>query len=445
MKGPGEGCAASVLVICVVLIVNCAARGEAPALAYDSSKTTMYLGQTIRGSAAGSAAELRKGLSAAIDEMLDGPWLPLYSDYSAGEAGGVGIAEWCFDRPGDYLLVLAQAEPYMDAQQRPKAAAFVRNLIKSSRPTRQVYITGREGKSRNVRKSPGYRAVSLPASESQRRNFESAYAIWTFAQAFDEWDEAKPMFEDLKELRAQLETRGDFAPSYKPEFAGGLTAADTKDPEYRFRVYQSLLSGFQDNYGYQGARAARARMEKDKPVFFYVKTLSALIGYHRLAEHFGDAGEARWAQKTFDGVAGMTLAQKSAPFLWSDPALCPEVGRLIRDAAGNWLQELGKTPNVGNLPATDWDGRIVPGKRDYQVMNPYTWYHAWGGQGEGVRPRTVMGAFLANACLFNATPEQIARTVDIPWCRADLYYAAKLIVAIQAAEKTPWTRLREGR
>jgi hypothetical protein len=249
------------------------------------------------------------------------------------------------------------------------------------------------------------------------------------------------MFEDLTKLRGELEKRGDFAPSYKAEAAGGLAEADLRNPEYRFRVYESLLSGFQDNYGYHGARGARARMEKDKPVFFYVKTLSALVGYHRLARHLGQDDEAKWAAKMVESVAGMAIGQKSAPYLWSDPALSPEVGRLIRDAAGPWLDELAKTSNVGNLPAMDWNGKVVPGKRDNLAMNPFTWYHAWGGQGEGVRPRTVMGAFLANAYLLGAPAARIIETLDVPWCKADLYYAAKLVV-IQTVEKAEWAAVK---
>ena len=68
--------------------------------------------------------------------------------------------------------------------------------------------------------------------------------------------------------------------------------ARPRDPEYRFTVFQSLLAGFQDNYGYRGAQEARQRMEKDKPVFLYVKQLSALLGYHRLARRFGEQDEA---------------------------------------------------------------------------------------------------------------------------------------------------------
>jgi hypothetical protein len=411
---------------------------DAPAFAYDRGKTPKYLGQTVQTAETGTAVELRKELAAAVDEILDGPWLPLYSDYSAAQAGGVAPAEWCFNRPGEYLRVLAQSAPYLSAAQRKKTQEFLNAMIRDCSPTRQVYWTTKEGKARNVRRTPAVQYPWLADADKQRLLFDEAYSVWACASAFGSWDDVRPLYEDLKKLRAQLESRGDFEPAYKPDCAGPLTTADAKNPEYRFRVYQALLAGYQDNYCYHGAAEARARMQKGKPVFFYVRTLSSLLGYYRLARRLGQDDEAAWARQTFEKVAAVTLGQKSAPFLWSDPHLCPEIGRLVRDAAGNWLEELARTPNVGNLPATDWGQKPVPGKRDYYVMNPHTWYHAWGGQGEGIRPRTVLGAFLAHAWLLGAPPEKVAATLDIPWCKADLYYAAKLVVAIQASEKAGW-------
>jgi hypothetical protein len=418
-----------------------ATAGEAPAFPYDASKTETYLGQTLIGSSNPSATDLRQQLSNVVDEILDGPWLPLCSDYSAGEAGGVGTAEWCFNRPGDCLTALSQAAPCLAPDQRTRAGAFLRELIRSCPPTRDVFLPARQGKPRNVRKAPPPAWPALAGPEAQRALFAEAYAVWACASAFDLWDDTRPLFEDLRRLRSQLGDRGDFAPAYKPEHAGPLTVALAQDPEYRFKVYQALLAGFQDNYWYRGAQEARQRVPKDRPVFFYVKQLSALLGYYRLARHFGDQAEAAWARDAFERVASLALTQRSAPFLWSDPSLCPEFSRLLRDAAGSWLDELSRTPNVGNLPAVDWDNKIVPSRRDYYAMNPFTWYHAWGGQGEGIRPRTVMGAFLVNALLFHPSAEDVARTLDVPWCKADLYYARKLVTTIQVTERARWVQV----
>ena len=427
----------------MVLMAGPAVAADAPAFPYDASKTASYLNETVAAGPAGSAAELRKEIGATVDEILDGPWAPLYSDYSAAQAGGVGPAEWSFVRPGEQLLALSQAAPYLSAEQKAKAKTQLQALIKAFPPSKQVYIAQKQGKPRTIRKAPPVSTPSGKTDQTQRELFGEAYSLWAFATAFDAWDDVKPCFDDIKALRAQLEQRGDLTPAYKPGEDGVLTAAGSADPEYRFVVYESMISGFQDNYGYGGAREAQRRMEKDKPVFFYVKNLSALIGYYRLASHFGDQAEMKWAQESFTRLAGVALSQKSAPFLWSDPYLVPELGRLFRDNAGKWLDELSKTANVGDLPASDWNNKLVAGKREKRVVNPYTWFQAWGGQGEGVRPRTVMGAFLVNAWLFNAPAEQVAQTRDIPWSKADLYYLRKLVVATQVAEKAGWAPIKQ--
>jgi hypothetical protein len=409
---------------------------ESPAFTYDPARAARYLDEPAAPAHAAQTDPVTlKELAEIVDEILDGPWLPLYSDYSAAQAGGVGPAEWAFTRPGEKFLALAQAAPYMNAAQKEKCAAQLREDLASASPTRKLFGDFDRGKPRNIRQAPAFKAPSIAADEKQRRLFTQSYAVWAYASAFDAWEQVRPCFADLKALRAQLEAHGDFVPAYQPGQDAILTKSLADNSEYRFTVYESLISGFQDNYGYHGARDARQRMQKGKPVFFYVENLAALIGYYRLAKHFGDDSERDWAQANFNRIASLTLAQKSAPYLWCDEYLVPETAKLLLDHAGQWLNELAKTSPVGNLPAVDWDNHLVPNRRDIRVINPHTWYHAWGGQGEGVRPRTVMAAFLVNATLFSAPKSRISETRDIPWCKADLYYLRKLTTELAAIEK----------
>jgi hypothetical protein len=407
---------------------------EPPAFTYDPSRAPRYLEEPTSLPSPQANPETLKELSAIVDEILDGPWLPLYSDYSATQAGGVGPAEWTFTRPGEKFLALAQTAPYMTAAQREKCARQLQDDLAAASPTHNVFGDFTRGNSRNIRQAPPFKAPFIAADETQRRLFTQSYAVWAYASAFDAWEQVRPCFADLKVLRLELEKRGDFAPAYQPGQDAILTKTLTDNLEYRFTVYESLISGYQDNYDYHGAREAKRRMQKGKPVFFYVENLSALIGYYRLAKHFNDDAERDWARANFDRIAALALSQKSAPYLWCDEYLVPETARLLRDHAGQWLDELAKTPAVGNLPAVDWDNNLVPNRRDNRVINPHTWYHAWGGQGEGLRPRTVMAAFLVNATLFNAPKARISQTRDIPWCKADLYYLRKLTTELAARE-----------
>jgi len=418
------------------LLALCVRAADGPAFKYDVGKTALYLAEakeTKDAKDSGAAAELRKELAAVVGEICDGPWAPLYSDYSAAQAGGVGPAEWAFTRPGDILLAVAEAAPYLNAGQQEKAKTLAADTLRDCSPTKRVYLdVSKGGKERNIRKAPKPVAPWLSKEDTERNLFSEAYCVWACARAFNLWDECRVCFEDLKKIREELDKRGDFAPVYRKGEDGSLTATLAADPAYRFRVYRALISGYQDNYWEHPAREAQARMEKGKPVFFYVRVLAALLGHYRLARHYGDEVEAKWAEETFSQVAALTLSQQAAPYLWSDHYLTPEVARLLRDHAGAWLDELKKTPSVGDQPAYDWGHKLVPGAVDKVAINPFTHLYAWGGQGEGIRPRTVLAAFLVNAWLFDAPPDQIAATRDIPWCKADLYYVRKLVAGIQS-------------
>jgi hypothetical protein len=435
-----EAVRAGLFAVALLALPSALRAEDAPAFRFDPARAFTYLSETLSPKPGKESAELRAELSALVDEILDGPWAPLYVDYSAKEAGGVGPAEWAFTRPGEQLLALAEAAPYLSGAQRKRAAARLAELVGKTPPTRKVTVDARAGKPRTIRKAPP--AYFPPPKDPDAELFADAYAVWAWAAAFDAWDAARPAFEDFKALRPKLSASGAFEPAYRPGEEGVLTAAVAADPVYRFAVLESLVSGLQDNYGYFGAREAAARMVKGKPVFPHARHLSALIGYHRLAKRFGDTAEADWAEAEFRKAAAATLHLRSAAFLWSDPYLVPEVARLLRDNAGAWLDELDRLPPVGMLPAKDWDNRPIAGRKDQRVINRHTWFHAWGGQGEGLRPRTVMGAFLVHARLFAATPERVAGTLDVPWCKADLYHLRKLVVALQAAEGAAWTAVR---
>jgi len=419
----------------LLLLAVAACAGEEPAFKYDAPKTPAYLAEPKETKPAGGAAELRQELAGVVAEILDGPWAPLCSDYSAAQAGGVGPGEWAFTRPGDLLLALAEAAPCLGSAQREKAKALVADTLKNASPTKRVHVdVSKGGKERNIRKVSTKPNLWLSKEDTERAIFPEAYSVWACAQAFDQWDDARVCFEDLKRIRAELEKRGEFAPVYKKEEDGVLTAALSADATYRFRVYRALIAGYQDNYWEHPAREAQERVEKGKPVFFYVRMLTGLIGHYRLAKHFTDDAEAKWAEETFNKVAAITLGQQAAPFVWSDHYLVPDVARLLRDHAGAWLDEVKKTPNVGDLPAYDWSHKLVPGGVEKLVINPFTHLYAWGGQGEGIRPRTVLAAFLVNAWLFNAPADIVAETRDIPWCKADLYHVRKLVAAIRAGD-----------
>jgi hypothetical protein len=423
----------NVLLLCVAF--QCAAQ-DVPALRLDRASVPSYMNEpSVKPSASAVPPALKEAISVQVEEILAGPWAPLCSDYSAHQANARAGYEWTFIRPGDEVLALAAAAPYLSPGQQDKAKARVATIFAGSRPSSQVFVDFSHGRPRNIRKPQPQPNLWLPDDRKQKLLFWAAYAVWSGADAFALWDEAKPCFEEFKALRRNLED--ELMPKYMAEADGALTAPILADPTFRLQVYESMLSGYLDHYHYWGRGEAERRMAKradnvfmydQSAVFFYVKWLRSLIGYCRLARHYGDLAEAQWAEGHFADIATMLLSDKSAPFLWCDDALTPEIARLLRDGAGAWLDELATTPNVGQVPAVDWSKNVVPGVVKQRVINPYTWFYAWGNHGEGVHPRTVFAAYLAHAWLLGASNEDLDTYLDIPWCQADLYHLRKLVV-----------------
>lgn len=155
-------------------------------------------------------------------------------------------------------------------------------------PTSRVYGDVKQGKPRTFLQAPACNIPWHKNEDAQRMLFPEAYAVWAYASAFDAWDLAKPAFDDLKILRQQIESRGEFEPVYAADANAELDASLAADPQYCFNVYEAMLTGYCDHYGAAVARAAKRRMEKGKPVVFYIQNLSGLVGYYRLASHFKD-------------------------------------------------------------------------------------------------------------------------------------------------------------
>jgi hypothetical protein len=195
------------LLIAFIASVCEAVSEESPAFPYDRARSTRYLeAPPAQPTVAGDAAT-QSELSALVDEFLDGPWLPLFTDYSAAQAGGRGPAEWAFTRPGEKFLALAQTAPFLTPAQKEKAAKQWADDFATASPTRKLFVDYRRGKPRNIRQAPKPQMGFVSAEETERRLFTEAYAVWAYAAAFDAWEQVRPSFADLKAIRLRLDER----------------------------------------------------------------------------------------------------------------------------------------------------------------------------------------------------------------------------------------------
>jgi hypothetical protein len=158
---------------------------------------------------------------------------------------------------------------------------------------------------------------------------------------------------------------------------------------------------------------------------------SVLIAYARLARRFGDAEAEKQA---VDAAVSLLRARVEAErtytkthfhqrlLLRTQPSrylfLSPELGHLVRDHTMDAATELYL--------------------RYIEHLRPM-WYLAWGPLSYDAwetsidRPNNSWAVFCARAMIFNDDSANLLRFLDIPWCKADLYYIQKLALAISQA------------
>ena len=118
------------------------------------------------------------------------------------------------------------------------------------------------------------------------------------------------------------------------------------------------------------------------------------------------------------------------------------VGRSI---FGRWRH---LTPEVGRLLQT----YAEPTQR--HLMDVYvdyhrpTWWLAWNVElmlrNESPFSLPTMSAeiFDARALVLREPQKKLARYLDLPWCRADLFYLQKLVACLEANGKLTWEDVR---
>ena len=77
-----------------------------------------------------------------------------------------------------------------------------------------------------------------------------------------------------------------------------------------------------------------------------------------------------------------------------------------------------------------------------------TWYLAWNvetmwrNECPFAFPTMAAEVFAARALILREPAEKLTRFLDIPWCKADLFYIQKLVFTIEAHGRITW---KDGR
>ncbi|MFP4056385.1 MAG: PQQ-binding-like beta-propeller repeat protein [Candidatus Brocadiia bacterium] len=340
-----------------------------------------------------SREALRRRLRELADQVLAERWAPLY--VQPGLAG----REFFFDHSGELFEALAWAFPHLSPEQQEKAKALLGEQWERHPPyTAQAWYPLDEGRRRERFAVP---EELLRRGRGPRHHpFANLYAVWLYARRCGEWERVLAAWKGIRAAAQDfLDSRWKLDPEKGHLFANRILASllafarmaeKVPDPAAAAAANPTLERTTEAYVAWWKASGQAAEL----PVFENIRQWDGFI-------HKGGA--------LFHKVSG----HRAKVALFRD--LSPEVAALAR----------ARAPEAIDAVWQAFDALCA------------TWYlageerQAHYGENFVDPPDFALGAFKALAWLRGAEPQALARRVDIPFCKADLAYLAKLAIALE--------------
>jgi hypothetical protein len=326
---------------------------------------------------------LRARLNAHVTELLEGaPWMPLHHTL------GISGYETYFDHPNEYFYALSIAVPFLQTNLAEKVKRWLDNIAVETPPFTKDGFDRRSGRARESYEVP---AELRRTGKGSASSLFGVYAWWSYC-----FYTSNKTWMELKKLPPLPES------------------------PYKFNL--------------QSANAGKDEAEKLNG------DLAGLIGFIRLARasHDPRAGEEarfrellelrinlervnpRILEKTFSASKNLHNYKVTR---YCD--LVPEVGAALHK----------------------WSGGCGPARLKAFREERNAWYLAFGDRmigGENyTTPLHFSRALFAGATFIEELPgEQLAQFVDVPWCKADLYFIEKCVDALWARAGRPWIEVK---
>jgi hypothetical protein len=332
--------------------------------------------RTAESTASPEASDLKTALASQVRELISQTWQPLIFPPGKHPREAYRI----FADPTETLVTLALAFPHIEGDLQREVRRYVEQLDLAGGSLGQRTVDPSAGATRSYYDIAPDKLFRL-MDDIGRCDVARLYPVWLWAHATGDWAAIDRNWDRFKSLVDQ--------PANKME--------------------EDCRNGY----------------------------IAGLIAYCRMARHVKDQEAVAKGLAVTRKALRERLSYESAHTRGGVISAVP----VIRSIFARWRH---LTPEVGRFLAH------YAGPTHKHLMSVYVDYHrptwalAWGvesmcrNESPFAFPTMSAEIFAARAWILEDPAGQLARYVDIPWCRADLFHIQKLVWCIEAHGRTMW-------
>ena len=326
------------------------------------------------------SSTLRIELFRSVGELISKDWRPFV--FPPGKHPREAYR--FFAEPTETLLTLARAYKYLDSKLQQEVRQYVASMSRPGGPldgpTGHRTYEPNTGEIRSLYDIPAERLFRVN-DDITRQEIARLYPLWFWAHVTGDWSRIKGDWKRLRELIA--EEPNIMEEDSRNGYLAGLIA------------YCRMARWIHDDAAVERGLAITHAALRERLAFEFAHTRGGLITQVPVSRSIF----SRWRHLT------------------------PEIGRLCADYAGQTHKHLMDV---------------------YVDYHRPTWYLAWGvetmwrNECPFAFPTMSAEIFAAKALILHEPAEKLIRYLDIPWCKADLFYIQKLVLCVESHGKVTW-------
>ncbi len=356
-----------------------------------STRAAEFVTHSATGQSRNAGSGIAARLTKTIEEILGKEWAPLFVD------PGLAGRDFSFDKSSDLFETLAWAYPHVS----PALQARIRDRLArewTDHPPFEPkgFYSLKEGAGRETFHVPVAYRARLGGDQSPHP-FGGTYSAWLYRLRCAETSRVDRAFHQLKQsFQSFVATHWKLDPARGDLYANRYLSS--------LLAYEKLAAAANDSSSSDAARLA-------------AETTQSLI---------------RWWEKATGTLTNFNGSAQLDPFISKGDSISFRIAPHRHKVA--LFHEL--SPEVAALIQKGAPAAVARVWQTFNQLYP-TWYvtgeerQVHFGENFVDPPDLAMDAFKALALLHRAEASVLTTRVDLPFCRADLYYATKLALTVE--------------